>query len=383
MDPIKPLAKFAIDCPLCPSATLYFKIVLIVCLSSFMVVTAYSFLHFRLKRKEMEYSELLNVLGVGDEEIRLSSRAVSQEYALGDYWLPVAFATIVCLLGFFSLFFGADMVSTSYGKPNMLLTGMVMKSPDEMQALRWQSQLVVCLAFTGAFIWSAQNIIRRLITGDLTPGAYYSSALRIIFASLLSLMLSYTLETLPTAGYTRELLPAIAFISGMLPDNTFRYIKERISTFIETGMKTSHDLPLEMIEGINVFHKLRLGEVGIDNAQNLAESNLIELILKTPFNPSQLIDWIAQAKLYVYFKDNIDSLRALGIRTVFDLHSLCDNEEYLALLAEESKISKMNLTIVCGRLKNDETTLRLFEFRRKLSGMEQVYQATGQDHVTG
>jgi len=181
------------------------------------------------------------------------------------------------------------MVSTSYGKPNMLLTGMVMKSPDEMQALRWQSQLVVCLAFTGAFIWSAQNIIRRLITGDLTPGAYYSAALRIVFASLLSLMLSYTLETLPTAGYTRELLPAIAFISGMLPDNTFRYMKERISTFIETGMKASHDLPLEMIEGINVFHKLRLGEVGIDNAQNLAESNLIELILKTPFNPSQLI----------------------------------------------------------------------------------------------
>jgi hypothetical protein len=348
-----------------------------------MIVTAYSFLHFRLKKKEMEYCELLNALGVMDKEIKLSSRAVSQEYAIGDYWLPVTFATAVCVLGFYSLLFGADMVSGHYGKPNMLLTGMVMKSTDEMQELRWQSQLVLCLAFIGAFIWSAQNIIRRLIAGDLTPGTYYSSALRMVFASLLSLMLSYTLETLPTAGYTRESLPVIAFLSGMLPDNTFAYLKERVSTFIKTGMKMSHDLPLEMIEGINVFHKLRLSEVGIDNAQNLAEANLIELVLKTPFNPSQLIDWIAQAKLYVYFKDNIDRLRALGIRTVFDLHSLCDDEERLALLAEEGKISKVGLNIVCGRLKDDETTLRLFEFRRKLSAMEHVYQTKGQDHLTG
>jgi hypothetical protein len=59
-----------------------------------------------------------------------------------------------------------------------------------------------------------------------------------------------------------------------------------------------------MIEGINVFHKVRLGEVGIDNVQNLAEANVIGLLLKTPFNPSQLIDWIAQAKLYLYFKDD-------------------------------------------------------------------------------
>jgi hypothetical protein len=383
VDAINHLEKFAIECPFCPSVALYFKITLIVCLSSFMIVTAYSFLHFRLIKKEIEYCKLLNALGVMDEEIRLSLRAVSQEYALGDYWIPVTFATAVCVLGFYSLLFGADMVSEHYGKPNMLLTGMVMKSTDEMQELRWQSQLVLCLAFTGAFIWSAQNIIRRLITGDLTPGTYYSSALRMVFASLVSLMLSYTLETLPTAGYTRESLPVIAFLSGMLPDNTFTYLKERVSTFIKTGMKMSHDLPLEMIEGINVFHKLRLSEVGIDNAQNLAEANLIELVLKTPFNPSQLIDWIAQAKLYVYFKDNIDRLRALGIRTVFDLHSLCDDEEGLALLAEEGKISKVGLNVVCGRLKDDETTLRLFGFRRKLSAMEYVYQTKGQDHLTG
>src|SRR6266487_5574137 len=79
------------------------------------------------------------------------------------------------------------------------------------------------------------------------------------------------------------------------------------------------DLPLEMIEGINIAHKIRLNEIGIDNAQNLAEANLLELLIRTPFKPRLLIDWIGQARLYIYFKNDIVNLRKSGIRTIIDL----------------------------------------------------------------
>lgn len=374
MSTISYINKFAVEHPFDHSATFYFKVALIACLSGFVVVTAYSFLHFRLRKKELEYAKLLNILGASEQEIKFSSRTVSQEYAIGDYWLPVAFTTFVCILGFHSLLFGADMVSENYGKPNMLLTGMFWGEPDKMQELRWQSQLVLSLAFAGAFLWSAQNIIRRLVAGDLTPNTYYSSALRMVFASTLSLMLSYLLETLPGASSTRESLPFIAFMSGMLPDNTFSYLKERLSSIIGSGKQTAHDLPLEMIEGINVFHKLRLSEAGIDNAQNLAEANLIDLVLKTPFNPNQLIDWIAQARLYVYFKDDMGKLRALGVRTAFDLNALFTDDDQLTHLANEATISKTSLNIVCGRLAKDESLVRLSAFHKKLNAIDQIQQ---------
>ena len=73
---------------------------------------------------------------------------------------------------------------------------------------------------------------------------------------------------------------------------------------------------------MNRHHAVRLGEVGIDNGQNLAEANVVELILKTPFGPDQLLDWIAQARLYVYVKDEIRVLRRYGVRNALDLYEV-------------------------------------------------------------
>lgn len=363
------IVSYVVDEPFAES-TRYFKIALVAFLSTFMIFSAVSFLLFRIKKKEAEYEKLVRVLGISNNEVEFSTRAIGEEYASGDYLLPLAFVTTVCLFGFSMLLFGADLVSLNPGKSNMLLTGMFARPPADMQQLRWQSQFVLTMAFVGAFVWSTQNVIRRLITGDLSPSTYYSAGLRMIFASLLSLMLSFFLEVFPTAEYTKEALPVMAFLTGMLPDNALIYLRERFRIFSENSNDRSHDLPLQMIEGINMFHKVRLGEVGIDNAQNLAEANVIELFLKTPFNPSQLVDWVAQAKLYVYFKEDIEKLRRIGIRTIFDLCPLCEHQEQLAQLAEEVQISKLSLEMICGRLRADNGVARLYQFHGLLSTMD-------------
>lgn len=348
--------------------TSIFKGALALLLSSFMALTAYSFLRFRIKKKEAEYRDLIRILDLSEDDPRFSMQAVQEEYSPNDYWVPVVFSTTVCLFGFSALLLGRELLQINAGIPSLLLTGVFQGTSEEIDRLRWQGHLVLSLGFVGAFIWSAQNIIRRLITADLTPGTYYGAGLRMVYAALVSLMLSLLLEVFPTNNYTPKLLPVIAFLTGMFPDNALRYLREKIHIFKQTEKK-SHDLPLEMIEGVSVFHMIRLGEVGIDNGQNLAEANIIELILKTPFNPSQLIDWIAQAKLYVYFKDDIENLRRIGVRTIFDLLGACNNKEQQVQIAKEGKVPELSLSILCERIQEDKGITRLYEFQNLLSAV--------------
>ena len=184
-----------------------------------MIVTAVSFLRFRIKKRESDYHRIINALGIDNNDARLATNNISEEYAHCDYYLPVLFSTVTSMFGFAALLFGQELVTMHMGKPNLVLTGAIFSGdPEAIQQLRWQSMLVLAMASMGAFVWSMQNIIRRLIAGDLTPATYYNAALRIIFAAFLSLLLSFLLESMPAQEYTRKILPVVAFLTGMLPE---------------------------------------------------------------------------------------------------------------------------------------------------------------------
>jgi len=342
------------------------KSALVLVLSSFTIVTAISFLRVRVQKKEAQFQNIIRVLGLDDDEVRLFTPTVRDEYAARDYVLPVAFATLVALFGFITFLFGADLVAIHAEKPNLVLTAARMDAAGpEMARLRTQSMLVLALAFVGAFIWSAREMIRRLITVDLTPSVYYGAGLRMIFAALLSLMLSFLVEALPFPGYTPRVLPVVAFLTGMLPDRALVYLRSKIPVFAP-DKETAPELPLDMIEGMNAFHKVRLSEAGIDNAQNLSEANVIELLLKTPFNVAQLIDWIGQARLYTAVKADIERLRRVGIRTIFDLKAVGDSPDGLQQVAKEVDVSELALKVVYGQAACDRGIERLLEFRMLL-----------------
>ena len=125
-------------------------------------------------------------------------------------------------------------------------------------------------------------------------GTFYAAGVRIIFASLVALVLSWFLEGTPGKEH---ILPVVSFLTGMLPEQALLYLQERSRIFANAGAARSRELPLTAIEGINTFHKVRLGEVAIDNVQNLAEVNLMELLLRTPFpsQPAHRLDCPGQA----------------------------------------------------------------------------------------
>ena len=114
-----------------------------------------------------------------------------------------------------------------------------------------------------------------------------------------------------------------------------------------------------------MFNKIRLAEIGIDNAQNLALANFTETVLKTPFNPRMILDWIAQAKLYIIVKDGIVELRKVGIRSVFGLIAACQDDQMEQLNTLSGKIGT-DLSMVCKDLKERPDIQDLLEIREKL-----------------
>ncbi len=313
-------------------------------LCSFYTFSVISFLKHRLPKKQIEYRRIRKILGKeknADEENRLIKEIFQTEYKYTDYILPVFFVTLFCTLGFWVLFSGV---------PPLVLTGVSVKGISNLEPSKLPysqlSLVAIGMAILGSYVWSIQYITRRLLTLDLAPGAYYSVGTRIIFATFISLILHHFIQSMDMKikKDLLDLLPVLAFFTGIFPQRTMQYIQEKLLIFSKIS-KRAHMLPLDMIEGMTLFSKVRLAEVGIDNAQNLAEANIEELILKTPFNPRLLLDWIAQAKLYVTFKDDIDGLRKAGIRTVFDLQAAGGNNG-LNSISELSKIPEQQLSVM-------------------------------------
>ena len=272
------------------------KLIVVVFLMLIMPATAFSFIRFRIEKKAKEYGNLIAVLDILDSEESMIPR-IKTEYAPADYILPVLFASLISFAACLFLMFGGELsaISVEKGFDSILLSGMDFSHEITDQSMYRRSLAVIITAMMGGYVMAAQNVIRRLLTMDLTPGAYYSAGLRIIFAALIALIVSFIIGDVVSSG----MLSGIAFLIGIFPERGLKYLMEKVKIFSERNIEKSDDLPLEMIEGISYFHRIRLNELGIDNTQNLAESSFLDLVVKTSFPPNQILDWIGQAELYL------------------------------------------------------------------------------------
>ena len=83
-------------------------------------------------------------------------------------------------------------------------------------------------------------------------------------------------------------------------------------------------MPLDLIQGISPYRKIRLYEMGMDNCQNLVASNPILLFITSNLSLLEILDWISQAQLAVIVgADRFAKLQSNGWRQARDFERAC------------------------------------------------------------
>jgi hypothetical protein len=308
----------------------------------FVPLTAFTYHFSRRQRRMIEVARMLSLLKVDPEYAK-----AYQAETLSAYIFGVAYASIVAGFGLALLLFSVEIGLPDSEFPTFALAGVAFPQLG--------SRIVFAMAFLGAYLSGLQHIYRRYAANDLSPTLYYGLAMRIILAAIVAVIVYNAYSALAgggtsDGGITANIWPALAFLIGTFPQRGLRWLSDKNPMLSQATDPSVRPAPLEMIEGIEAHDVLRLEELGIDNCYDLATADFVPVLLKTPYSARELIDWMLQAKLCVYFGDSVKELRRLGIRTIMDLSAL--SEEEVASLPHDTSVT----TTVLARARDSVGT---------------------------
>lgn len=164
---------------------------------------------------------------------------------------------------------------------------------------------ILKFGFLGAYAFTVQSLIRRFFQSDLRPSAYAAVILRlvVVFTTLLALY--------QVMGFLEpEVQAAVAFVVGGFPLVGIYALHRTAAVALRAAVpQITPPYPLSQIDGLNVWYEARLLEEGIEDMENLATANLVDVILHTRVPVGRLVDWVDQAHLYLHL-DRMEVTRA-------------------------------------------------------------------------
>ncbi|MCU1428016.1 MAG: hypothetical protein JWL83_2016, partial [Actinomycetia bacterium] len=155
---------------------------------------------------------------------------------------------------------------------------------------------IVAFAFLGAYAFIVQMLMRRYFQNDLRAIAYSHAVVRLVTV----VTVIPVLHQLPIFGTNRQWEPAVAFTIGAFPLVGVQALLQLASRSLRVAVPSLHsDYPLNQLDGLNVWFEAQLLEEGVEDMQNLATANLVDVILHTRVPVGRLVDWVDQSFLYL------------------------------------------------------------------------------------
>ncbi|MBP7687261.1 MAG: tetratricopeptide repeat protein [Thermoflexales bacterium] len=220
---------------------------------------------------------------------------------------PIVMATLLGFLGWILVFF-----------PPLTLPDQLVPNPTPL-----------AYGFLGAYVFGLGSLVRQYVTDDLQPRYYASLVLRYLTVFALSALIGLALPLQQAAeaidgtqlsiGVSDQIL-IVAFFVGLFPSMGLRLIQRAAtSTLGKFKIKAfEEDQPLSLLDGLTIYQEDRLLLEGVENLQNLASSNIVDLMLKTRFSVEQIVDWVDQALLHMHTGEYTVAFKNSAIRTATD-----------------------------------------------------------------
>lgn len=303
---------------------------------------------------------------------RLATTRYFQNYSknrlrniVGETWFPILVIFLFCIYFTFLLVYTPQLNEKGY--QNFLLLGHFYMSGDGGDdAYLRQSFATMCFAYLGWYVWTVSTIFSRLVTMELVAATYYNVLVRLVVAVFVALIFNSLKGFLFGQGniYGPE---AIGFGVGLFPDAALASLNARLRKLLLESDPQLEALPLDMIQGVSPFRKLRLFEMGLDNCENLAAANAVELFLKSNLKLVEVVDWIGQAQLAVLVGQvNFIILQRNGYRTVIDLNRGAKSKA-LPVLAKLLCYDPDQVSDLAAGLEADPSFVSLNELRGHLN----------------
>jgi hypothetical protein len=214
-------------------------------------------------------------------------------------------------------------------------------------------------AFIGVFIFNLGTMVRRLYLADINEQVFWGAVNRLLLSMGLALVI------MKSFSYTS---PALYFSIGFLANIVLDWLLENALKLLNLGKPKQDDLSLQMVRGINIWKEYRLQEEGIENVQNLATADVVDLAVRTHYSARTLIDWIDQS--IVLLRLTNDQVKALNSQAVaisaIDLSAGAPENNngdrtFATALAAKLNVDPELLAATLNRLYEDEYVRSLWE----------------------
>jgi hypothetical protein len=321
----------------------------------------------------LKHRRSVNRHGAAERTDHLAGTHYFQLYArnpmpnlIGQCWLPILVILLINLYFTRILVYTPPFDVAQFG--NFLLLGHLFPAglgADTLDYLR-QSMNVMCYAYLGWYVWTVSTIFSRLVTLELVAATFYNVLMRLVVATFLALVFLHFQKIVPlTAGAASPEM--IGFGIGLFPDTALAAIAAWLRRRLLGQDNRLEAFPLDLIQGISPFRKLRLYEMGLDDCANLASANAVELYLASSLKLVEVIDWIGQAQLLVLVGEaRFLKLQQNGYRTIIDFHRGCGKLEVRPLLKTLLQFEDAQLIDVASGLAEDASYANLAELRQHL-----------------
>lgn len=291
-------------------------------------------------------------------------------------YLGPMLALFLTILGFSTMLFTMPWFNQFFDQKSFFLGGIVaIDAATQSEITDYQRNTFTygMFAFLGAYVHLLNRLWSRINNSDMFPNSYYYYAIRIIIAYIVAVVIRHTAMILGLDE--SDLLLLVCFVAGLSPDLFLVSLAKRAYEFFQiiayklNPNKSSrpYSMPLMMLDDLSREKIDRLEELGVDSAHILARANPFVLWARLPYELDLVLDWIAQAQLYVIVRESgLPVVRKKCVANVFHLRQRLEDETSRKELCEALGISEAAGTTMNQQLLADQAFLKLDQLRKAL-----------------